>query len=252
MTDFGRLPRLGLSSNPFRTLSQPEWGEIAFLTPDIHRLVQQEHAHLQLLGKMGRGKTTTLLGIENLLENQGQSVMYEYLPISQRRFKTNLQIQHPAIFLLDEAQRLWHYEKWRLLRFFQKRPRKRLIFSSHADLSGWFRSRGLPLLTYEVDNLPMSSLGELLHKRLHYFLIDKNASVKFTDDAITYLEAIFGSNRRQMEQFLYEVFEIIQDPQTITAQVLADCQAKVKQAQAAGRQKTQVHRQFWRTWSADE
>ncbi len=246
--DFRRFERLGLNSNPFRTLSRTEWGEIAFLTPEIQRLVEQENTHLQLLGNLGRGKTTTLLGIGALLEEQSQSVIYEYLAIGQRRFKTNLATQHPDVFLLDEAQRLWHYEKWRLLQSVQKYTQMRLIFSSHVDLSGWFKQRNLPLVPYHVDHLPTVSLGELLNKRLEYFLTAKSSPLNFTDDAMAYLEKTFGSNRRQMEQFLYEVFELMIEPKPITSAFLIECMQKVRISESQGILSIVIKRQTFRTW----
>ena len=240
--------RLGLTSNPFRTLSRKEWGQIAFFTPEIARLVHQEHAHLQLIGNMGRGKTTTLMGIQARCEAQGQVVIYEYLAMGQRRFKAEFIQKFPDVFLLDEAQRLWQYEKFRLLKICQKNPTMRLIFSSHADLSGWFQHRNLPLITYDVDTLPTQSLADLLNKRLQFFQTVNPAALAFSTDAILYLEELFGSDRRRMEQFLYEVFELYSELQPLTAEFLADCWREVSEAEARGVLSTVIHQQKLRTW----
>lgn len=250
MNDFGHYQRLGFTSNPFRTLSRAEWGQIAFLTPDIQQLLHNETAHLQLIGDMGSGKTTTLMGIQAACQTGGQSTIYEYLALGQRRFKTDFKQQMPDVFLIDEAQRLWHWEKHRLLRLCKTNLALRLIFSSHADLSGWFQQRNLSLITYDVENLPIVSLGDLLTRRLDFFRQNNSSSplIEFTPDAIIYLDEIFSSDRRSMESFLFEVFTLINDIQPLSVDFLKECRRKVSEAEDQGVQSVEVKRQIFRTW----
>jgi hypothetical protein len=60
--------------------------------------------HLQVLGQMGRGKTTTLLGLGKRFRLQGLRADYEYLPAGRDAFTTPL--ASLDVFLLDEVQRL--------------------------------------------------------------------------------------------------------------------------------------------------
>ena len=215
-TQFDRFTRLGFNGNPFQTLSNATWGAVAVI-PDAVLNALEATAHLQLLGAMGRGKTTTLLGIQHHLQAQGRATTYEYLPEHHHRYHTR---HFPAYFLLDEAQRLWWGERLRLLRTLGRQSSTRLIFSSHVDLGRWFGWRGVPLQTVYIDDLPMSTLAEILARRLAYFRLVEG--VYFTEEAVAWLADHFGSDRRGMERFLYEVFQALTEPQPITAALLAD------------------------------
>jgi hypothetical protein len=57
----------------------------------------------------------------------------------------------------------------------------------------------------------------VIHKRLAYFAIPNQAHATLTPAAITYLLETFGQNLRQMEYFLYEVWQQLDDTQFMDA-----------------------------------
>lgn len=221
MTHFFPQTRLGFRDNPFRALTDAEWAALAVLPDDLHRLADDSTTHLQLTGPKGRGKSTALRGLAHHLRQRGQVVHFEYIPPGQRHFKTQMP-NAAAVFVLDEMQRLnWLSRAW-LLTALHRRP-LRLIFSTHPDLSGWFRLWRLPLASYPVEEQPPGTLDAILARRLDYFRLpaQPETPVHFTTGAVAHLEARFGTDRRAMVIFLYEVFQHMTDPQPITADWLA-------------------------------
>jgi hypothetical protein len=210
--------KLGFSGNPFRVLTDDEWADIAVLPDDIQSVLESG-AHLQIMGQMGRGKSTTLRGINRKLQRQGLRAEFEYIPQHHHRFKTTLSTI-PDVFLLDEAQRLWWWERARLLGTIRQHD-IRLMVSSHADLTMWFEWWRLPLTTISVETMSPDQLARALNQRLNFFRIGTDQTTSFTDDAVEWLESQFGSDRRAMERFLYEVFQSLQSPQSITADLLS-------------------------------
>src|SRR5207248_5460657 len=103
---------LGYRSNPFRALSDEEWADIVVL-PEAVLAVAAGPNHLQILGELGHGKTSALLGLAQQLRRAGRRVAYEYLPIGHYVFTS--QLTGLDVFLLDEVQRLRTAERRRLL-----------------------------------------------------------------------------------------------------------------------------------------
>jgi hypothetical protein len=171
----------------------------------------QSTAHLQLTGAMGRGKTTSLMGIQTYFSMQNHPVSYEYIPLGQRHLKLYPGEASPHIWLVDEVQRLWLGEKFRLFRTLSRRPDLRLIFSSHVDLGYWFQVMSLPLETYQTEVLSHIGLHLLLNRRLDYFR-QTPSPLHFTEDGVQWLEQRYGNDRRAMERFLYEVFQCLSTP----------------------------------------
>jgi len=189
---------IGYKCNPFRTLTDDEWGEIAIL-PEAILDAANTSTHLQILGEMGRGKTTTLMGLQAHLKRAGKRVAYEYIPEGQTRFYTPL--DDLEIFLLDEAQRIKNFPKVLNLR------EVRLIFASHQDFTSHFARHHQPLATLELNSITPDHLRHLIEKRLTYFALDDSRPIHFADDAIEYLYEKFGSDLRGVERRLYESFQ---------------------------------------------
>jgi hypothetical protein len=189
---------IGFKCNPFRTLTDDEWSEIAILPESILEAADAS-THLQILGALGRGKTTTLMGLQAHLKRAGKRVAYEYIPEGQTRFYTPL--DDLEIFLLDEAQRIKNFPKVLNLR------EVRLIFTSHQDFASHFAHYNLSLIAIELDTMTPDHLRRVIEKRLTYFALDDQPQTRFADDAIEYLYEKFGSDLRGAERFLYEVFQ---------------------------------------------
>jgi hypothetical protein len=197
---------LNLRSNPFRALTDDEWAEIVVLPPPL-AAAEQTGQHLQVLGELGRGKTSSLLGLTALLRRAGRRVAYEYLPEGKRVFDTPL--ADLEAFALDEVQRLSHNERERLWRAAQ--AGLRLALGSHEDLAAAFAARGLPLVTVGLDAPDAAYLARILARRIEYFTLDPaRPTVTLAPEAVSALHAAYGSNRRLIERCLYEVFQEVE------------------------------------------
>ena len=208
--------QLGLRANPFRALEDDEWAAIAVL-PEAALRAAGEGWHLQVLGERGRGKTTTLLGLQARLRQAGQRTDYEYVPDGQTAFQAV-----PAgldVFLLDEAQRLAGGERNRLLG--AARAGRRLMLGSHEDFTPMFAAAGLRLATLRLEGEGPAHLEAVLVRRVAFFALTPEApGVTFEPGAVDYLHVQFGSDLRASERFLYEVFQALTRPSPISAEQL--------------------------------
>jgi hypothetical protein len=200
---------LGFRSNPFRALTDDEWAEIVVLPAGL--VAAAAAGHVQVLGEMGHGKTSALLGLARRFRLAGQKVAYEYLALGQETFKTA-----PAgldVFLLDEAQRLRSSERRRLLA-----AGPRLVLGSHEDLVDLFAGAGLRLGSVRLEGLTLAELETLLERRLAAARMPAApAAVTFDATGLAYLQSEFGGDLRAMERFLYEVFQSLETPGVLTA-----------------------------------
>ncbi|MEJ2746356.1 MAG: hypothetical protein P8183_00315 [Anaerolineae bacterium] len=192
------------------------------------KLLTSKFTHLQFLGPMGSGKTTTLLQLADNLAQKGFHVAYEYLALGERNYKTETTTLD--ILLLDEAQRLnWQSRRRLLASLSQGRQGSlRLILSSHKDLTGAFRRRGLPLQTVVVDEvLTAAFYGRILARRLAYFALPGRPHTTLSADAVQWLYETFYPNMRDAEYFLYEVWQRETAVREITAVHLKNLFAKI-------------------------
>ncbi|MCB9435650.1 MAG: hypothetical protein H6673_01490 [Anaerolineales bacterium] len=193
---------IGFRANPFQVLTDEEWVEVAVIPSSLQKMIGQTTGHIQLVGAMGHGKSTTLLAARVRMVASGQAVELEYIPRGQHRLTTRL--EDVSALILDEAQRLWPWEWWRLLRW-AKKPEHRLIFSSHVDMRLAFQLIRLKLTTCPLDY--SVCLAEILQHRLAYFALEDPPPITLAPDAIAYLEDSYGANLRAIQYFLYEVFQ---------------------------------------------
>lgn len=193
--------QIGFRCNPFRVLTDEEWVAVTVIPPALENIINTPN-HLQLLGEMGHGKSTTLLALQARLVTIEQPVVLEYLPRGQHHLKTSF--RDLTIFIVDEAQRLWPWEWMRLLVWVQKGGH-RLVIGSHADMQWLFQLAGMPLETCSLDY--SAYLPEILERRLSFFALEDPCPTYFTPDAIEFLQGRFGANLRAIQYFLYEVFQ---------------------------------------------
>ena len=214
--------QLGYQRNPFGALTAAEWTAVAVLPQAVAAAVVQS-SHLQLLGPMGIGKSSTLHAIAHQLRQNGQHVTYEYIPEGQRHFHTSLEALDT--FCLDEAQRLGWWQRQKLRNWMGN---GRLILGTHKNLSRILRSHLLTTidLTSVVDTAHWHAV---LTRRLDHFALPNGPVVSFTDEAICYLAETFGPDLREGEYFLYEVWQQQQGIKPITADQLQNLYAQYSQ-----------------------
>lgn len=199
---------LGFRRNPFGVLDPAEWAAITVLSATLTKLLSSHFTHLQLLGSMGSGKTTTLLKLADALSQTDCRLAYEYLAEGQKVYTTDTAVL--SIFLLDEAQRLNRRERRRLLSAATQHSQRglRLILSSHEDLTPLFRRWQQPLLSINMDEMLTAELyGRMLSRRLDYFALPDRPHTTLAADAVQWLYHTFYPNMRDAEYFLYEVWQ---------------------------------------------
>jgi hypothetical protein len=205
---------LGLQGNPFRALTDEEWGNLALLPSEL--LALDPAAPVQILGERGHGKTSLLMGLAAQGRQTGQKIVYEYLAAGQDRFTTPL--AGLDVFLLDEAQRLNRRERGRLLaQMLAPGKAPRLILSSHEDLAPLFARRRLNLATLRLAEASVDHLRAVVERRLAFFALPGGPGVTLAPEAAAYLHEQFGGDLRAVEQLLYEACQQLSGPGEITA-----------------------------------
>jgi hypothetical protein len=206
--------RLGLTRNPFGTLSQDEWLAVTVLPTAVEHAVTSGVDHLIVLGERGRGKSTTLHYLQAHYAAQGHLTAYERLPRGQWRYHT-----HTAplnVFLLDEAQRL---APWQATRLFQEQARYglRLVIGTHRAMTLGFRLRGLDVQTVRLERaISRERLAAILQRRLDVFAYADGPYVHFAPDTVDWLWATFRDDLRTMNLHLYGAFQRLSGPGPVT------------------------------------
>lgn len=210
--------QLGYTRNPFGALDADEWPQVALLPPAVQENLPPPGVHMQLIGQKGSGKSSALRKLAAEFAAQGRAVAYEYVPEGQTRFFT--QLEELDLFLLDEAQRLHWWARWKWLDALRN-GRLQTIFSTHYDLRRHFARRGLELVTVEIDRqLTLAQVAAMLARRLHYFALPHAPRAMLTDEAVAFLFATFGADLREMEYFLYEVWQELEGVTAVTPEQL--------------------------------
>ncbi len=211
--------KLGYEKNPFGALTREEWTAVSFLPPALEEILTEPFVHLQLLGREGCGKTSTMLHLMSTFDAQITNLAYEYIPEGTTKFATDLAACD--IFFLDEAQRLNWWQRRRWLKFHES---CRFVFSSHRDFTAVFRKQNLALQTIDIEaQITPAYYQKWLDQRLAYFALPHVPRVQFDPQAAPYLYANFGSNIREAEYFLYDVWQTLSEPQIVTEQLLHSC-----------------------------
>jgi hypothetical protein len=210
---FFPFEQLGLHRNPFGTLQMQEWATLA-IVPQTVETVFQQNTHIILGGKKGRGKTSLLLALQQRLAFRGQQTARERLPRLMSMYRT--EIESLDVFVLDEAQRLHPRGWWSLL--WQARRGTRLLLASHVNVSWLFHLAGIPYFYLIVEQIiTPEHIAAVHNRRIAYFTLAGYTPMTLTDEATRYLWQHYGTNLRAQESLLYDVFQQIQQPESITA-----------------------------------
>jgi hypothetical protein len=199
---FFPFSRLGLTRNPFGSLTNAERQATLVLPPDLFERVGN-HQRVQIMGERGRGKTMLLFALCRHYEQHGERILYEGLPEGKKRYRaTRTQMDS---FALDEAQRLdwWGRQQFGSLLPFLKHT----IIGTHHDMAGLLGRDGQPVLTLQAaEFMSEAHLATVLARRVSYFA-ERETYTTLAPDAVAYLAATFGDDVRAMEMRLYEVFQ---------------------------------------------
>jgi hypothetical protein len=203
--------RLGLSTNPFRRLTDDEWADIAVIPQPIE-VAFDRGDNLLILGARGRGKSTTLRHLIRRIEWQGKQAAYERLPDGTGCYQTD--IDTLDAFALDEAQRL-SLRNW--IPLLQRvRNGMRLMMGSHRHDKWLFQLAGIPISVFYLHKLSNHEhLASVLQRRIEYFSTGET-QIHFAPSAIAYLWRHYRDNLRAIEAHLYDVFQKLEQPTTIT------------------------------------
>ncbi len=184
-----------LRRNPFGELTFGERAELAVVEELAHwlEILRRPRTALQFVGDCGHGKTTHLLALHRSLGNS----VYVYYPETGPRPK--LPTVRPL--LIDEAQRMGHWNRWRLMR--GKGP---IVVATHIDLARQLRKFGFETVSVDM-NAPMhaETLSRILNRRIEASRwMNRDPSFEVDILLAEGLLAKFHSNVRAIEGFLYE------------------------------------------------
>ncbi|TWU40708.1 hypothetical protein [Novipirellula artificiosorum] len=182
-----------LFRNPFGELTPAERASLAVVEIEpIVRAVNRQRVAVQLLGDCGRGKTTRLLAILKFLPNSSYVYLDEDLPCGA--------IPEGNPLLIDEAQRL--PRSVARIVFATGLP---LVLATHRDLSRRLRTFGYQVMTYRLgDDNDAQLVYEVMNRRIEASRLGPGTVPTFTLQDAAKLVAIFGSNLRSIEAFLYD------------------------------------------------
>lgn len=187
------------------------------MLPEELTAISDEHnTHVQIIGNDGHGKTTALMGLTAYFSRKGKRFAYEYLPVGQSKYNTD--IQNLEIFLLDEFQRLSERQRVSLIASASVVPigGLQLIVSSHEDFVNYFKACDLSLTTIRLGKIFALRLRIILERRLRFFTLDETANPSFTIGAVQYLWNTYGGDLHSVEHLLYHVFQKLKPCEKIT------------------------------------
>ena len=188
---------LNLWRNPFGELSLGEKAQLAIGSFDDYLdTLSNPGFALQILGDMGRGKTTYLLA----LRKRFPKAPYTYYPEDGPKPKVPLA---PLLFL-DEMQRFSCRERRLLLK-----RKASFVLASHQDHSQEFESLGLTYQSIILKGLSKDKLREILERRIEASRRAPGPLPHFDDAALEALLRRFGDDLRSTEDYLYEIFQTL-------------------------------------------
>ncbi len=196
----GPFAHLNLSRNPFGELTRETRGELAVVSEFqfagwLERLNSGDRFALQFIGPSGHGKTTHLLALRCHLARA------EYLYLPEDGPQPRVPDARPL--LLDEAQRLSKWRRWRLMH-----GRGPLVLGTHADLSPALRRYGWEIETVMVTTLDSAERTlEILNRRIEAARAGPGDVPCLELSQAIRLQQRFGGDLRSIEQFLYLQFQ---------------------------------------------
>lgn len=188
--------RMALRRNPFGELTRDERAMLAVVdvAPWIE-LLKSAATVLQFIGEKGHGKTTHLLAIHRAIPDAS----YVYLP--EEGPPPSIPSTRPL--LVDEAQRLGRFVRWRVFR--RGGP---LVLGTHRDFTAELRKAGLQVVTVDVEaQQSPERLAQILNQRITASCLANAEVPRITIDQAKELQRRFGGDIRAVESHLYDLFQ---------------------------------------------
>lgn len=191
---------LNLRRNPFGELTFDDWAALALVDVDpIAVRLQTLRAVVQFVGEKGNGKTTHLLALASRLP----AATYVHLPEGQRT-----QIPPGDLLLIDEAQRLTHWQRYRVFR-----SSATLVLGTHQDFTPALLRAGRTVHTVEVwRDTDAIRLHQIVNARIAWAKRDVGAIPEVSLETVEKLLLKFGPNIRGALHELYVTFQNLQEP----------------------------------------
>lgn len=188
--------KCNLCRNPFGELTPDERADVAIVDLDpIARRVAQPRSAVQLIAECGRGKTTRMLALWKSIRTASYVYLSEDGPC-------------PAIpegnpVLIDEAQRLPKAVLRQILK-----TGVPLVLATHDDLSRPLRRFDYHVHTQRIEegNTP-ELIHRLLNRRIEAARLQEGPLPVLSLGQSRGLVARFGSNIREIENYLYELVQ---------------------------------------------
>jgi hypothetical protein len=189
---------LNLRWNPFGELDEQTRVKAAVVdTETLVRHLGQPGRAVQLLGRCGRGKTTTLLALTRRVPDALYVRAWADRP---------LEIRPCGVLLLDEADTLSWWRRYRILRH-----SRCVALATHRDLTRSLRLAGLVPLTVRVGGVEEDRLHAMLNRRIACARRGAGPIPRIGRGAVRILIDRHGDDLRAMEIALYERFQALQE-----------------------------------------
>lgn len=193
---------LNLTRNPFGEMEPDERAQVAQV--DTERLLEHlknPRAAIQLEGACGRGKSTHLHAI------RFATAIGTYLYCEEDARNVLPELEGPVV-MIDEVQRLSWLDRRRLFRSCFP-----IVIATHVDYSGALTKADRNVLCVGVESLVTTDrLVKAFNSRIEYVRRSEGRIPMVTHATTQKLIKKHGTNIREMESDLYEVFQSLSDP----------------------------------------
>jgi hypothetical protein len=188
VTAYGHL---NLRRNPFGELTRQEWQAVAVCDAEALAAALTPGTAVQVVARCGRGKTTHLLAIGRC-RPEARYVRPDTDGVPEGSWD---------VLLLDEADRLWPWTRWRLLR-----SARAVALAVHGDRTWELRALGFRVVTVRpiVD---AERLSALIERRVEVARRAPGAVPRVPMPSVRALLDRHGDDVRAVVTDLYERFQ---------------------------------------------
>lgn len=203
ISDLG-LPfaHLNLRLNPFGAVTPVESAKLAIVNIDLQQFIsrlQKPGFAIQFMGPSGRGKTTHLF----VLYNHFSSYPYTYIPPDA----PIPEIPDTPVQFIDEMQRIGRKRRKAILG-----RQASFVIGSHKSHRQEFIRAGLDYEVVRLQGLSVERLVTIIERRIEWARRDPDLPIPFVSMAsAANLIATFGDDLWAIENYLYDVFQELQE-----------------------------------------